>query len=261
MIHQRETIFVLTLLVFSLLIAPSKAKEKSETCPQTPEKTAIVKSISKQNTIRLADETELTLANIYLNKKNAHQFLKNNFLNKEIYYFSSGRLKDKYDRFIVQLFYKEDNKLKWLQETLVKKGLGVAMALPTNWQCMHELLEIENLTRVATKKDHAINLGFPIVKADNIKKLNKKPQGSFQIVKGQVQSIHRTAQNTYINFSHNWRKDFSIVVSNHLLKQKKRPWPKLKTLKGKTIIVRGWLDHYNGPIIRVETREMIEIKK
>lgn len=260
MIHQRRTFFVLTLVIIGLFSRHSKAQEIQGSCPKSPENTSIVKTISKNNIISLANGSELVLANIYQNQKNAHQFLKKKLLNEKISYISSGRIKDRYNRFIVQIFYQDNNETKWLQKTLIESGYAVAVAYPTNWQCMDELLEIENASRKDDSENQTINFNFPIVRAENIKSLNKNPQGSFHIVKGKVRSISRTSQNTYINFSHNWRKDFTAVVSNYLLKQKKRPWPKLKLLKGKNIIVRGWLDHYNGPLIRLETPEMIEIK-
>lgn len=259
MMSKSRSLYSCILLIWCLYSTVSIAAEKLPNCLHLPEHTGIVKDISKQNTIRLDDGTELVIANIYEKKKDSHQFIKKILKNKKVFFYSSGRLKDRYNRLIVQVFYKEEEKSKWLQETLIEKGYGVVMALPTNWQCSPELLASERLTRNAAQENKLLNSNFQIVSIENTKSLNQKQQGSFQIVKGRILSISRTAQNTYINFSKNWRKDFTAVISNHLLRQKKGRWPKLKRLKGKTIILRGWLDHYNGPLIRLETPEMIEI--
>ncbi|GAA6211607.1 hypothetical protein NBRC116602_13480 [Hyphomicrobiales bacterium 4NK60-0047b] len=249
-------------LVFGLLfITPQAAftKEKLRACLQLPEGMGVVKEISKKNVITLKGGKKLVMANIYEQNPESHQFMKKKLMGKKISFYSSGRLKDRYNRLIVQIVYKDGKVSNWLQETLIEKGFAATMALPTNWICAIELLKIENLARDRTAETQNLNFHFPILKAENTKSLNQKQQGSFQLVKGKVLSISRTTQNTYINFSKNWRKDFTAVISNHLLKRKKSRWPKLKLLKGKTIILRGWLDHYNGPLIRLETPEMIEI--
>jgi hypothetical protein len=249
------------LVIGFLLITLKSAisEEKLPTCLHLPENSGVVKNITKQNSIILDDGRELVLANIFLKKKDSRHFIKKVVLNKKISFYSSGRLKDRYNRLIVQIFYQQEEKRTWLQEALIQKGHAVAMALPTNWLCATELLTREKNIRERDEKSKILEFNFPIIRVENTKSLNQKQQGSFQIVKGRVFSISRTAQNTYINFSKNWRKDFTAVVSNHLLKRKKGRWPKLKLLKGKTIILRGWLDHYNGPLIRLETPEMIEI--
>lgn len=244
------------------LLITSKAalsEEKLPTCLHLPENSGVVKNITKQNSIMLHDGRELVLANVYVKRKESHLFIKEAILNKKVFFYSSGRLKDRYNRLIVQIFIIEAGKRTWLQETLIQKGYAVAMALPTNWLCTTELLIREKKFRERDEIRKTIEFSFPIIRVENTKMLNQKQQGSFQIVKGRVFSISRTTQNTYINFSKNWRKDFTAVISNHLLKRKKSRWPKLKLLKGKTIILRGWLDHYNGPLIRLETPEMIEI--
>jgi hypothetical protein len=250
------------ILGIGFLLITSKAalpEEKLPTCLHLPENSGVVKNITKQNSIMLHDGRELVLANVYVKKKESHLFIKEAILNKKVFFYSSGRLKDRYNRLIVQIFINEAGKRTWLQETLIQKGHAVAMALPTNWLCATELLSREKNIRARDEIRKTIELSFPIIRVENTQLLNQKQQGSFQMVKGKVFSISRTTQNTYINFSKNWRKDFTAVISNHLLKRKKSRWPKLKLLKGKTIILRGWLDHYNGPLIRLETPEMIEI--
>lgn len=263
----RTTVFIASILKVLVLVSMATAKENETKslvqleppCLQLPKGTGVVSNLIKQNVIILKDGRKLILANIYVSKKLGHSYLKRLLSKKPITFYTSGRKTDRHNRHIVQIFFQENGKRAWLQDHLISEGLAVPMALPNTRQCFHALLKSEKNSRVKELKSNSINQHFPIIKSSNLKLLNEKAQGSFQIVEGKVRSFHRTAKNTYLNFSKNWRTDFTVIISNHLLKRKKDKWPSLKAMKGKTIRVRGWLDHYNGPLIRLEVPEMVEI--
>ncbi len=63
----------------------------------------------------------------------------------------------------------------------------------------------------------------------------------------------------YLNFGDNWRTDFTIEIPSNA----KRRFSKagLDPLQwGNTRVrVRGWIDSYNGPIVKVEHPEAIQI--
>lgn len=254
---------ILKILVFVSIVTAKENETKSSvqlepSCLQLPKGTGVVSKLSKQNVIILKDGRKLTLANIYVSKKLGHSYLKKLLSIKPITFYASGRKTDRHNRHIVQIFFQENGKRVWLQDHLINEGLAVPMALPNTRQCFHALLESEKKARMKDLKNQFINQHFSIIKSSNLKLLNEKDQGSFQIVEGKVRSFHRTAKNTYLNFTNNWRTDFTVIISNHLLKRKKDKWPNLKAMKGKTVRVRGWLDHYNGPMIRLDVPEMLE---
>lgn len=262
----RTTILISAILKVLVFVSMATAKENKNNslvqleppCLQLPEGSGVVSKLSKQNIIILDDGRKLKLANIYTSKKLSHSYLKNLIFKKPITFYASGRKKDRHNRHLVQIFFQENGNRIWLQSHLISQGLAVPLALPNTKQCFLELLENEKKARSKDLEDQSINQHFPIIKSNNLKILNEKVQGSFQIVEGKLWSISRTAKNTYLNFSDNWRTDFTVMISNHLLKRKKDKWPNLKAMKGKTIRVRGWLDHYNGPMIRLDVPEMLE---
>lgn len=262
----RTTIFIAAILKVLVFMSMATAKENETkslvqlepSCLQLPKGTGVVSKLSKQNVIILKGGRKLILANIYVSKKLGQSYLKKLLSKKPITFYASSRKTDRHNRHIVQIFFQENRKRVWLQDHLINEGLAVPMALPNTRQCFHALLESEKKARVEDLENQSINEHFPIIKSSNLKLLNEKAQGSFQIVEGKVRSFHRTAKNTYLNFSNNWRTDFTVIISNHLLKRKKDKWPNLKAMKGKTVRVRGWLDHYNGPMIRLDVPEMLE---
>ena len=95
--------------------------------------------------------------------------------------------------------------------------------------------------------------------ADDLAHLNRHPQGEFVITRGKVVGIGHSGLNSFINFSRNWKEDFTILIEKRHFRQKSKTWPELETLTGKTIEVRGWLDHWNGPMIRLDIPEMLRL--
>lgn len=263
MIRKFLLLLSLTVGVCVALISKVHSEQIKPDCARLPSNSGIVEKISDHNVIMLKDGRQLVIANIYLNKEKSNKFLKQYLINKRITFYPSGRLKDRYNRLISQITFTVDERNVWLQQSLISKALGAAIAFPNNKLCSKELLNIEREYRsraTSSSNPWSTDKPFPILNSKNIEVLKTIEQGSFQIVKGKVVAISRTSKNTYINFSKNWRTDFTVIISNHLLKRKKSKWPKLKPLIGKTIIVRGWLDHWYGPMIRLETPEMLHIE-
>lgn len=76
----------------------------------------------------------------------------------------------------------------------------------------------------------------------------------FQIVEGAVAEVARVGDTTYLNFDRDWRRDFTIAMSNALAKQLSA-----EALKNQAVRVRGWLHSKNGPMITVTHAEQLEI--
>ena len=61
-----------------------------------------------------------------------------------------------------------------------------------------------------------------------------------------------------LNFGRDWRSDFTVSVSRQDMKLFRDAGIDIRTLKGRTIRVRGWLFRENGPMIRATHPEQIE---
>jgi hypothetical protein len=81
--------------------------------------------------------------------------------------------------------------------------------------------------------------------------------GKFIIVSGVVDNIYTSKKDTYINFGKDWHTDFSVQIENKLLK--KQPEFSVEKVTGKKISVRGWLEYYNGPFMKIYNIANIQI--
>jgi hypothetical protein len=215
----------------------------------------------------LTDNRQLLFANIKIAMTIKASELNYRFKGLEVTLHPSGRLKDHRNRLLRQVIGKsrdhvtgQSGKPVWLQKWLVEKGEALVYAQPSNYKCAVDLLATEKAARKQQRGQWQQGGDFKIYTATEIEKLNHLPQGSFQLVRGKLHSVTIRSKTTYLNFSENWRKDFTVLIDTRLLRRKDSRWPNLKSLEGKTLLVRGWLDHWNGPMIRLHTAEMMSIE-
>ncbi len=82
---------------------------------------------------------------------------------------------------------------------------------------------------------------------------------SFQIVKGKILKATLKKGNLYLNFGNNWRNDFTIRIEQKYIKnfQNKGFYP--RKWQDREVIVRGWLEKYNGAMITVTSPVQIQL--
>ncbi len=83
--------------------------------------------------------------------------------------------------------------------------------------------------------------------------------GSFQLIEGRVFAVARQRNRTYVNFSDDWRTDFTIVLSKKTLRLFKRAAIDPEDFAGRHVRVRGWVESWNGPVIKVSHPGQIEL--
>ena len=83
--------------------------------------------------------------------------------------------------------------------------------------------------------------------------------GTFQLVEGVVFAVARQRNRTYINFSGDWRTDFTIVLSKKTLRLFKRAAIDPEDFAGRPVRVRGWVESWNGPAIKASHPGQIEL--
>lgn len=84
-----------------------------------------------------------------------------------------------------------------------------------------------------------------------------KHMGKWRQVSGMVHEVAVKKQMAYINFGADWKNDFTIYIPRTTLKQLDTEW--LRTLKGKSVRVRGFLHDYYGPRITLLEPAMMEV--
>lgn len=247
--------------------AKHAAKAHLLSCAGSERQPVSISKIDKNHIATLANGQQLLFANIKITDALEGKYLDDLFANSTVTLAPSGRLTDRHNRLIRQVILKPKRQPEgeavaplWLQQHLVREGRARVYALPSNYLCVKELLESEHQARLAGKGEWRQGGAFQIHPASAVKLLNRLPQGSFQIVRGRLKAVSINSRSTYLNFSDDWKSDFTAMLDSRLLKRKDSRWPHLKSLISKTVLIRGWLDHWNGPMIRLETPEMLTVE-
>ena len=82
--------------------------------------------------------------------------------------------------------------------------------------------------------------------------------GTFQIVEGTVITASVTRGRAFINFGADYRTDFTVTIEPDDMRIFRQAKFDVRTLAGKRIRVRGWIEFYNGPEITITTPAAIE---
>ena len=162
--------------------------------------------------------------------------------------------RDRYGRLVAQVFADGI----WIQGTLLKDGLARAAPDIASAVCAASSLAAEESGRQARAGGWGDG-AFEVITSDRLVAEEKRKAGSFQIVEGKVLTASVVGGRAYLNFGADRRTDFSVTISPDDMKIFRRAKFDLKTLAGKRIRVRGWVELYNGPEFEIATPGAIEI--
>ena len=165
--------------------------------------------------------------------------------------------RDRHDRFLAQLFVLRDAERIWVQGHMIRRGFAQAYSFKGHRACARALQQFEHQARAA--RAGLWRWGkFAIILADNISALSKR-RGGFQLVEGKVHSVGQTRQWTFLNFGADWRSDFTVAVRAGDRARFRGSDVPLDQLAGKTLRMRGWIERWNGPVIKATHPEQITI--
>ena len=168
-----------------------------------------------------------------------------------------ARTEDRHGHVLAQVYVEEKSGPVWLQAKLVEEGLARVAALPDLGACLAPLI-------VAERKAREGRQGLWRSQTYQVRDANKpKALGylrhSYQLVEGTVHGIGEGKTLVYINFAEDWRSDFTIAIPRKRLPVLEAAGFDLAALPGKRIRVRGWVEWWNGPMIKVSHPEEIEV--
>ena len=247
------------LLTVSLWTA-NKSSAKTQSLPicfKTSHQSGTITAINSDLTLTLDHTHKIKLANIAPAPSLQQQDLAKHWKNRHVHIYPATPKPDRHNRLLAHVIRYENTTPLWLQADVVKKGHAQVSVSPSTRSCFAMLRKLEQQARTKQTGGWAKGQGLQIYHANNLEQLNQIQQGQFVIVKGKVMAIGRSGQNTFINFSKEWRKDFTVLIKTRLLHRKTLIWPTIDNLPGKEIEVRGWLDHWNGPMLRLEAPEQL----
>jgi endonuclease YncB( thermonuclease family) len=165
-----------------------------------------------------------------------------------------GATRDRHDRRLAHLVTREG---LWIQGRLLEMGLARVYSFSDNRAGVAQMLSIERAARASGRGiwSHPF---YGLRKANDHDALWPLID-SFQIIAGRVAAVHEAKSATYINFGEDWRSDFSLRIASADRRAFRDAGIDLTALAGKLVRVRGWLSAYNGPSLKVDHPEQLEI--
>lgn len=169
----------------------------------------------------------------------------------------AGRRQDRRGRYLAHLYLARGDERIWVQAYLIERGLARAYSFLDNRACLRRLQAFEAAAR-------AQRLGlwrrryYQVVPAAEPRTLLRRMH-SFQIVEGRVADVGRTRGWTFLNFSDDWKRDFTVAVAARDRRRFENSDVTLAELAGKRVRVRGWIESWNGPVIKATHPEQIEL--
>lgn len=168
-----------------------------------------------------------------------------------------SRAKDRYGRTLAHVFLIEGKTETWIAEKLVGDGLVRVASSADARDCVSELLAAEDRARRA-KRGLWAHAAYQIRDAAKAHELADFVQ-SYQIVEGRVQGLSERKRRVYLDFGDVWSKDLTAIVSGRDRKRFETAKIELMKLKGVKVRLRGWVERWNGPLIRLTHPEQIEV--
>lgn len=176
---------------------------------------------------------------------------------RSIYLAFSGRERDRHNRFLAHLFVIDELEQIWIQGRLVAEGHALAYSLPGSRACVRALQQRETRARRAGSGVWAGSWYAPVAAAQTAKLAKRRYE--FQIVEGQVVSVGVTRNWTFLNFGEDYETDFTVAIRAGDRKHFTGSDIALDELEGKRLRIRGWIERWNGPVIKATHPEQIEL--
>jgi endonuclease YncB( thermonuclease family) len=187
----------------------------------------------------------------------AREELRALLLGKSIEIAFGGERTDRYGRLQAQAFWQDGDKRHWAQGRMLEQGLARAYTLTGNRACAAELLAAE---RGALEANRGVwgEAAYQIRRADRRGELARYV-ATFQLIEGRIVRVAQVRGSIYLNFDADWRRGFSVSLrraDRSLLGDfSERP----RALEGRSVRVRGWLEHRPGLMIDLSAAGMIEV--
>jgi endonuclease YncB( thermonuclease family) len=143
-----------------------------------------------------------------------------------------------------------------LQQALLSGGLAVASSEPLPPGCGAEFLAAERTARTAHLGVWA-DPRYLIVRAEQPATV-ATARGRFALVEGKVLSVRDRGATIYVNFGRRWSEDFTVTIAKRNERSFIAAGIGPKSLAGRRVLIRGWIDERGGPWIEAVRPEQIE---
>lgn len=143
----------------------------------------------------------------------------------------------------------------WLQAELVASGLAFVVPTAISTACVVRLIGHE--ARARSRRAGLWREAVRAFSADD--PALSGHVGRFVLVEGTVLTVGRSKRNLYLNFGRDWSTDFTVIAGSREAGRWEWAGRNWAGLTGRRVRVRGYLEAWNGPLIRVEHPGQIEL--
>ncbi len=162
-----------------------------------------------------------------------------------------GKNIDDFENIWIPDSYKERAEIALMQATtatkeytLLSKGFGIV--IPSTKLTEQNLYEFESEARekllgLWSEEQYKVKTPDTINGYEN----------SFQVIEGTIVNTSLRKDKLYLNFGEDWKTDFTIAIPKQALQIFKKAGLTPKEWSGKHIRVRGWVEEYNGAMMKV----------
>ena len=84
-------------------------------------------------------------------------------------------------------------------------------------------------------------------------------RGSFALVEGKVLSVRESGGTIYVNFGRRWSEDFTVTIAKRSERAFTAAGLEPKSLRGRRVRIRGWIEERGGPWVEAARPEQIEV--
>ena len=84
-------------------------------------------------------------------------------------------------------------------------------------------------------------------------------RGQFGLVEGKVLSVRESGGTIYVNFGRRWSEDFTVTIAKRNERVFSAAGLEPKSLAGRRVRIRGWIEERGGPWVEAARPEQIEV--
>src|SRR5262249_52294990 len=146
---------------------------------------------------------------------------------------------------------------RWTQAELVAAGAARVATHAGDRACTAELLRRERAARAAGRGLWSDPSEKPLEAEDPA--ALAAARGRFAIVEGKVLSVRESGGTIYVNFGRRWSEDFTATIAKRNERAFTAAGLEPKSLAGRRIRVRGWIEERGGPWVDAVRPEQVEL--
>lgn len=146
---------------------------------------------------------------------------------------------------------------RWVQSDLVARGLARVSARFGDPACAKQLIKQEQIARTQRLGLWAEPV-YVLGKAEDPAGV-LAGRGQFALVEGKVLSVRESGGTIYVNFGRRWSEDFTVTIAKRNERAFTAAGLEPKSLSGRRVRIRGWIEERGGPWVEAAAPEQIEV--